>query len=443
MTPPPTSPSASPSGQATWITRATLLWEHRRLLGRVTGIALVLSLLLAFVLPKQYESVAKLMPPDQQGGSAALLAAVAGRSLAGLGGLGSLAGGLLGGHTSTALYIDLLQSRIISDRIIDRFDLQKINRERHRIDAVKFLARHTTIVDDKKSGVITLTYSDPDPVRARAIVLTYIDELNQLMTKANTSSARREREFIEHRLITVNQQLHDAETALSNFSSVNTTLDIKAQTQTMVEAAAKLQAELIVAQSDLDSLMQIYGNDNVRVRSTRARIDSLQHELNKLSGSSAPLPSGTDKTGTGKTDTATPNTATPDTDSNSLYPSLRQLPRLAVPYAALYRNVRVQETVFELLSQEYEVAHIEEAKDTPAVSVFDPPLVAEVKSFPPRRLIIFGGTVLAFAFGCFYIVLREQWRSLSDTDPRRQLAQQIAASLRRSPQPAASPEGPQ
>ena len=118
-------------------------------------------------------------------------------------------------------------------------------------------------------------------------------------------------------------------------------------------------------------------------------------------------------------------------------------PRLAVPYAALYRNVRIQETVFELLSQEYEAAHIEEAKDTPVIGLFDPPLVAEKKSFPPRRLIMLGGTVLGFSACCFFIVLRQQWRSLSDTDPRRQLAQQIAASLRRSPQPAASPGDPQ
>jgi uncharacterized protein involved in exopolysaccharide biosynthesis len=408
----------SPLPQANWITHATLLWEHRRLLARVTGITLVLSVVIAFVLPKHYDSVARIMPPDQQSSSSALLAAVAGRSLGGLGALGSLAGGLLGGRTSTALYLDLLQSRTISDHIIDRFNLQNVYHERYRVDTVKFLARHTTVVDDKKSGVITLTYSDTDPVRARSIVQTYIEELNQLVTTSNTSSARREREFIEKRLVTVKEQLHDAEKALSEFSSVNTTLDIKEQTHTMVDAAAKLQAELIVAQADLNSLEQIYGNDNVRVRATNARIASLQHELTKLSGSSAALGSDPSKL---------------DTEDTSLYPSLRQLPRLAVPYAALYRDVRVQEAVFELLSQEYEAAHIEEAKDTPVVNVFDPPLVAEKKSSPSRRLVILGLTVLAFSSCCFFIVLRQRWRSVSETDPRRQLAQQIVASLRRLP----------
>jgi hypothetical protein len=98
------------SAPTDWLSRAKLLWRYRRVLARVTAIALVVSLGIAFVIPKRYKSIASIMPPDQQGGSGALLlAALAGRSGGlsssggGLGSLGSLAGGLLGAHTSTAL----------------------------------------------------------------------------------------------------------------------------------------------------------------------------------------------------------------------------------------------------------------------------------------------------------------------------------------------------
>ena len=97
-----------------------------------------------------------------------------------------------------------------------------------------------------------------------------------MVTHANTSSARREREFIEKRLVSVQAELQSAEKALSQFSSTNVTLDIKEQTHAMVDAAAKLQAELIVGQSELDSLQQIYGDGNVRVRAARARIGVLK-----------------------------------------------------------------------------------------------------------------------------------------------------------------------
>jgi uncharacterized protein involved in exopolysaccharide biosynthesis len=390
-----------------WVRNATLLWDRRRLLLRVAGIALVLSAATAFLIPKRYESVARLMPPEQSSSGAAMLAMLAGHSLGGLGGLGNLAG-LLGGRTSSALYIDLLHSRSISDHIIDRFDLQRVYKKRYRIDTVKYLAHHTTMVDDKKSGVITVTFNDTDPRRAQAIAQAYLDELNSLLTHANTSSARREREFIEKRLVNVQAELQAAEKALGQFSSNNVTFDIKEQTHAMVDAAAKLQGELIVGQSELDSLQQIYGEENVRVRAVRARIGVLKSELAKMSGSSSDEPSGA---------------------SSELYPSLRQIPKLAVPYADLYRRVKIQETVFELLSQQYELSRIEEAKDTPVVSVFDQPLVAEKKFFPPRLLIILIVTVFAVITTSFYIVLTSMWQQVSPADPRKMLAQEISQNL--------------
>jgi uncharacterized protein involved in exopolysaccharide biosynthesis len=398
---------------ANWVRNANLLWDHRRRLVRVAAVALIVSAAIAFLTPKRYESVARLMPPEQPSSGAAMLAALAGHSLGGLAGFGNLAG-LLGGRTSSALFIDLLHSRTISDHIIDRFNLQHVYKKRYRIDTVKYLAHHTTVVDDKKSGVITVTFSDTDPRRAQAITQAYLEELNRIVTLANTSSARREREFIEKRLVSVQVELQGAEKALSQFSSTNVTLDIKEQTHAMVDAAAKLQAELIVGQSELDSLEQIYGDGNVRVRAARARIGVLKSELTKMSGSASPEESNQ-------------GSAT----SSELYPSLRQLPRLAVPYADLYRRVRIQETVFELLSQQYEMARIEEAKDTPVVAVIDQPLVAEKKSFPPRLLVILLLTTLSVAATCFYIILRSMWQHVSTGDPRKILAQEIGESLRR------------
>jgi uncharacterized protein involved in exopolysaccharide biosynthesis len=398
---------------ANWVRNANLLWDRRRLLAKVTAGALILSATFAFLTPKQYESVARIMPPEQPASGAAALAALAGHSLGGLGGLGGLAG-LLGGKTSSALFIDLLHSRTISDHIIDRFNLQKVYKKRYRIDTVRYLGNHTTVVDDKKSGVISITFSDTDRQRAQAITQAYLDELNSMVTHASTSSAGREREFIEKRLVSVHADLESAEKALSQFSSTNVTLDIKEQTHAMVDAAARLQGELILGQSELDSLQQIYGEGNVRVRAARARIGVLKSELAKMSGSATS--DGSSQSGEA---------------SSELYPSLRQIPRLAVPYADLYRRVRIQETVFELLSQQYETARIEEAKDTPVVAVIDPPLVAETKSFPPRRLIVLLMTMLAVGSTSFYIILRSMWENVPACDPRKVLAEEIADSVRR------------
>jgi uncharacterized protein involved in exopolysaccharide biosynthesis len=411
------------TGQPThWAVRARLLWQHRHLLARVTIVSLIVGLVIAFTIPKQYTAVTTIMPPDQQGSSAMLLAALAGRG-SGLGALGSIAGSVLGEHPTTALFIDLLQSGTVRGHLIKRFDLKHVYHKRYNIDTAKRLARVTTITDDKKSGVITIKVQDRDPVRARDLAQAYLDELNGLVTRTSTSAARQERIFIEKRLQTVQADLERAQLELSEFSSKNSTIDIKEQTRAMVDAGARVQGELLVEQSGLQSLRQIYGDGNVRVKETEARVAALQQDLNKMTGSSAPLiPQVTDDSNAKSSDPQ---------DKGELYPPLRQLPRLAVPYADLYRRVRVQETVFELLTQQYEIASIDEAKDTPVIKVIDPPSVPEKKSFPPRLWLALFFMFLAFAGTSALILMRERWSNVDPRDPRKILASEVMPVVRR------------
>jgi capsule polysaccharide export protein KpsE/RkpR len=403
-----------------WVRNATTLWERRRLMFRTAAVSLLLSLLIAFALPKRYKSSAQIMPPSNSSGPTAMLAALAGRALGGTSGLSSLAGSLLGGNNTTPLFVELLRSGTVAGHLMDRFHLQSTYHKRYRADTAKYLARHTTITDDKKSGVITIIVEDTDPRRARDLAQGYLDELNLLVTHTSTSSAHQERVFIERRLQKVKTDLEQAQQQMSEFSSTHGTVDIKEQGRAMVDAASKLQAQMILEQANLTSLRQIYGDGNVRVRATQARIGVLQSQLTKISGSSAPLPVG--ETGSDEQH----STLT----GSDLYPPLRQLPRLAVPYANLYREVRVQETVFELLTQQYELARIQEAKDVPVVSVIDSPGIPEKKSFPPRLLLTLLLTVVSTSIAAALLLAWNRWLHISVSDPRKMLAHEIYGTLR-------------
>jgi hypothetical protein len=131
--------------------------------------------------------------------------------------------------------------------------------------------------------------------------------------------------------------------------------------------------------------------------------------------------------GNGDADSATTDTK----DKGVLSPPLRQLPRLAVPYADLYRRVKVQETVYELLTQQYEMARIDEAKDTPVVAVIDSPGVPERKSFPPRLLLTLLLTFLVFAATAAAILVRDHWSRVEPADPRKNLAIEVLSVLRK------------
>jgi capsule polysaccharide export protein KpsE/RkpR len=398
--------------KAHWVENASLFWDFRRVFARVAGIVFVLSLLVAFLLPKEYVSGARIMPPEQGGNTAAMLAALVGKSSAG--GLAGLAGSLLGAKNNGALFVALLHSGTVSGHLIDRFDLQRVYHKRYREDTAKRLGHLTKITEDPKSGVISIAVTDKTRERARDLAQGYLDELNNLVAKVNTSSAHREREFIEQRLNTVQAELQRAQLELSDFSSKNTTIDIKEQTRATVDAGAKLEGQLIAGQSELDSLRQIYGDQNVRVRAAEARITILQRELQRANGQSTPDPDGK------------------DVDASHPYPALRQLPQLGVRWANLYRNVRIHETVFDLLSEEYETARIEEVKSIPTVSVIDVPQLPEKKSGPHRALIVLITTLLSVVITAAFLLARRSWMEMGSEDARRVLAKRIGMSVRDS-----------
>jgi capsule polysaccharide export protein KpsE/RkpR len=404
------SASAPESKRALWL---RLLWEQRRLLWRATAVGFVLALLLALLLPIRYESKARLMPPEQTSGSGlAMLAALAGRgsgSGAGgvggaLGSMGGVAGDLLGLKSSGALFVDMLNGATIQDDVINKFNLRKSYHDRYWEDARRDLAKFTDIKEDRKSGVITIAVTDRDPHRAEEIAQAYVDALNGLVAQVSTSSARRERMFLEGRLKTVKQNLDDASKEFSEFASKNGTLNLPDQAKAMVESEAGLEGQLVAAQSELEGLKQIYRDSNIRVRSLNARVGALKSQIEAMSGNKADL--GSDQSGIAGD-----------------FPSIRKLPLVGVRWANLYRESKIQETVYELLTQEYELAKIQEAKEIPTVNLLDPPLVPERKSFPPRTLIVLLGTMFAFCVGATVIIGSELWKQ--DQSQEKQLVREI------------------
>lgn len=393
------------------VARLRLLWSQRSLLSGITVVGFVLATVAAFLIPNGYQSTAQLMPPDSESGSGlALVAALAGQS----GSLGAMAGDLLGIKTTGALFIGVLRSRTVEDQIIERFDLNKEYGTRWDYKARQHLEANTEISEDRKSGIITLSVTDRDPRRAAGIAESFIDELNALMAQLNTSSAHRERVFLEERLSKVNQDLESSERDFGQFASKHGTIDISEQGKAMVEAAATMEGQLIAAQSELQGLKAIYTDDNIRVRSTQARINELRAQLQKLGGKVSD----------------TLSTDSSEAVSDAPYPTIRQLPLLGVPYADKYRQLKVEETVYATLTKEYELAKVEEAKEIPSVKVLDPPEVPEHKSFPPRLLIIFAGTIGALILGALFGLGSARWHAADPQDPLKILTQEIAGTLR-------------
>lgn len=336
----------------------------------------------------------------------------------GAGALSSVAGDLLTLKSSGAMFVGVLRSQTVQDRLVQQFDLRNVYGKRLNVDARQKLDENTFITEDRKSGIITINVTDHDKQRAAALANSYVEQLNSLVAQLSTSSAHRERVFLEDRLSAVKKNLDEDANQLAQFSSKNNTLDIRDEGRAMLDAAAGIAGQMIAAQSQLEGLRQIYTDSNPRVRSLNAHVMELRKQLDKLGG--AKVPTG-----------ATGDQAAVDPTSDMPYPSIQKLPLLGVKYADLYRQVKIQETVYELLTQQYEMAKVQEAKEIPSVKTLDPARIPERKSFPPRLLIILSGICLAIVIAVVWVLGSIRWDRLDAQDPRKAFFREIAGTWKK------------
>lgn len=380
--------------QLHWQQHLSELRQRGRLVLWVTLIGTLLAVAVAFLRPNEYISTTVLMPPEQQTlSSNSLLTPLSGATA-----LSSYTGGFINARTPGSTVIGILSSRTVADDIIRRFDLLKVYRTKLNETARKILASRTTLEEDKRSGLVSIAVMDHDPNRARDIAQAYVEVLNGLLNTLSASSARRERIFLEDRLTSLKADLDASSSQFSKFSSRNATVNPQGQGQALFDAATRLQAELADAQATLSGLRAQYSEDNVRVREANARIGELEAQIRKMGQASA-------------------TTAGNELHTGQLYPSLRDLPLLGVTFADLQRRLALEESLYETLTKQYELAKVQEAKEIPAVKVLDVAVAPEMKSGPHRRIIVLGGAVLSFLMAVLFVLIRRYLKSASPIHP--------------------------
>jgi capsule polysaccharide export protein KpsE/RkpR len=328
------------------------------------------------------------------------------------GGVMGLASQLLGMNTSGELYVGVIQSQAVEDRVIERLGLMSVYWDKYLEDARKHLESNTSVSIGARTGIISISVTDKKPERAAAIAKAYVIELNQVLSEVNSSSAHRERVFLEERLREIKQRSEADAKEFALFASQNAAVDIPNQAKAMVTAEAELQSQLIVAQAELKGLRQIYAVGNARARAAQARVDELQRQADKFGGKDV--------------DPAKDASLSND----ELYPSLRQLPLLGVKYLDLYRRAKIDDAVFELLTQEYEVAKIQEAREIPTAAVLDAAAVPEKKSSPHRVLLTLAAVLVGFLFACAYLVGCTVWERTDVSEPSKVLAQEVFSTAK-------------
>jgi tyrosine-protein kinase Etk/Wzc len=364
---------------------AVILVREKRTLAKVVLAAAVLSTVTAFVIPRKFTAEAVIFTPRQQQSSFSAMVQLSGMSGGGgMGGGGSL-GGLdllsgLGFRNSADLYMGVLHSRTIQDRIISRFDLKKVYDAEDFYSARKRLARNTSIKSGKDT-LIHILVEDRDAKRSAELANAYVEELARQGSEVTLSEAVQRRVFFESQLKKEKEILADSEIAMRNTQQTTGLIVPTGQATALLRSAAQLRAEILSRQAQLEGMTTFVTDDNPRLQRVKRELSVLEEELAKLKGGSQ-------------------FTGTPEVPANLL-------PQAALEYIRRSRDVKYHETLFEILAKQYEAARLDEAKMASAVQIVDRAVTPERKSWPPRVLLILGSTIFAAAGAAFYIWARQ------------------------------------
>jgi len=353
----------------------------------VLGLAVLPALLTGiycyFFATKIYESTAAVLAPKETGSGATMGLAAA---LAASGG-GQLFGGLLpSGATSRDTFMAILKSRTMAEELVTRFKLREYYEATYIEEAIKKL-RDATDVSVSREGVVSVRVEDKDPKFAAEIANAYVTTLDRTFAKLGTSEGSRQRAFLADRLEKSEKALRQAEDAVRRFAEANRTVGLQEQAKGVIEAGARLKGEVIAAEVTLESLRTYSTETNPQVVQQKARVDELKRQLARMQYSGGEeLPS---------------DATAPAQARQEYHLPVSKMPAVGVQYARLMREVKIQETVFTLLTQQYEQAKIAEARDMPTVQILDKAIPAERKSKPKTVLNSAIVGVLSFFFAIF------------------------------------------
>ncbi|MEO0095779.1 MAG: GNVR domain-containing protein [candidate division WOR-3 bacterium] len=340
------------------------------------------AIIISFLIPPKYTATASIMPPNlEQDALFGLLGLNVSSTLSKI----SQLGGIPGMSTPSDLYAAIMKSDRIKGEIINRFNLKKEFRARTKADAGRML-EEITAIRVSAVGIISVSVTYKDKNLAAAIANAFIEELDKFNRETAMTTGKKYRIFVEQRLKETQDSLTRAEETLKKFQEQHRTVALDVEIKNAIETIAKLKSEIILREVQKGAVSSASNLNNPYVANIDRELRELKNQLSKIEFGSQ-------------------DTSKKEFGAGFSVPFAR-LPALSLEYARLLRDVKVQEAVYELLTQQYEQAKIMEAKDTPTIQILDRASPPEKKSSPRRLkiLILTGFFSLIFATGTAYIL---------------------------------------
>ena len=363
-----------------FIVRTIVQW--RRFILAAGLITAAVAAVVSFLLPTWYTANTSVFPPETGGpmsGYAQLLQQTLQIPI-----VTPSAGGARPG----TIYIDILLSRRVGEKLVEEFDLKNVYKTEFVTDAIEALHSHT-FFSLLENGLLKVSFEDRSPERAAAIANRYVNLLDEFNRNLNVTRASRTREFVAGQLEIHEGKLREAEEDLRKFQEEHQALELDQQTTSAIDIVASLTAQAVAMEIDLDILQQYASQSSEEYIRKKKQYDEVLGQLQKFKADSTRS----------------------DTDFvRSYFPSFDRLPELGLELARRLRRLKIEEAVYRLLVEEYQKARIEEARDTPTVQVLDTANPPELRSRPKRKMIVIFGGIVGLGWSTLFSVFLSGWR---------------------------------
>jgi tyrosine-protein kinase Etk/Wzc len=376
---------AKEGGEISLLDLLIILAERKRFIFYVTAASASLAMVISLLLPVRYTATVTLLTPQQNTSMGAALAS----QLGNLGGMAALAGGGLGLKNPNDMFVGMLRSRTVEDAMIQRFGLMQEYNKKYLSDARKKFENRATVDGSGKDGLIRISVEDSDPRRAAELANGYVDQFRYLSQHLAITEASQRRLFFEQELGQAKNNLVDAEEAMKLTEQTTGLIELSSQARALIESAATLRAQITAREVQIQGMQTYATGENAQLVQARRELESLRAQLARLGGSE-------------------------DGASGGLIVPKGKVPEASLEYIRKLRDVKYNETIFDILARQFEIAKLDEAKQGALVQVVDPATPPDRKSFPKRSLIVIGATFAGLLFSVLAALFLASWERIKD-----------------------------
>lgn len=352
-----------------------LLWRRRAFILITALTTAVLLFCLSLLISNTFKATALVIPPDSPASSAVSML-----SSSAVGGIpaGALAG--LSIKNPADRYVALMLSPLVEDAVIDRFDLTTLYHAKHRSLVRKTLESHTQILADPKSGIISISFVDKNPQRAANVTNGIVEAFEKFSSQLAITDASRRRLFFQNQVAESKDNLTRAEDTLKGTSSKTGVLEPDGSARAMIGYEAQLRAGIATKTVALQAMKVYETDENPQVQVASRELQSLRQEADAL-----------------------------ETKNGSAYSKTTQS-SASLDYLRAMRDVKTNETIYELLLKNLEIAQLDEAREGNVIQIVSPATTPDMKDGPHRSFFIIGGFLLGLIGSSIWILL--DWAKL-------------------------------